>query len=300
MPRAPDDITQLYREFGGRPQSYRELNRTREAERARERWPLISRLEDMPSAAAVPPVQAGEDSHEAPRRWGVVAAPAAAATPQQQPLPSTPAATHAPDAARAAMPLPWLRQPEASLPARVPVQAYPGSQIEPTLEQAAAPATAPLFAGLRQQPAARPIVDAPGLQTRGMSGGAAGMPASPRTEPPANVRPAAAGGPAWLAPVPAAAGNELQKAFASLGRQASAPVPAAAVVAAAAPAPAPAPAPAAPAWNRPVAASPTAQPAVAAGTESPLSRLARPAAAPAARQGGLHSLFARFLGRENS
>lgn len=298
MQQAPDDITQLYREFGGRPQGYRELNRAREAERARERWPLISRLEDMPSAAAVPPVQAGENSHEAPRRWGVVAVPVATATHQQQPLPSTPAvASQAPAAARAAaMPLPWLRQPEASIPARAPVKANIGSQIEPTLEQAAAPAVAPMFAALHHPAASRPTLGAPDLQTPGRNGGPGSMPASPRVEPPASARPAVVQAPAWLAPAPATAGDELPRAFASLGRPASAPVPAAAVAAAAVPAPAPF----ASAWNRPAATTSMAQPAASAGTESPLSRLARPAPAPVARQGGLHNLFARFLGRENS
>ena len=54
----PEDIAHLYKEFGGRPETYRELTRTRNAQQARERWPLISALGDL--SAGVPPVHPGE------------------------------------------------------------------------------------------------------------------------------------------------------------------------------------------------------------------------------------------------
>ena len=35
----PEDIAHLYKEFGGRPETYRELTRTRNAQQARELLP---------------------------------------------------------------------------------------------------------------------------------------------------------------------------------------------------------------------------------------------------------------------
>ena len=67
----PEDVVHLYKEFGGQPESYRELARTRDATQARERWPLISALGDLSATAAagVPPVQANEDPVRLERAW---------------------------------------------------------------------------------------------------------------------------------------------------------------------------------------------------------------------------------------
>ncbi|WP_369333157.1 cellulose biosynthesis protein BcsP [Melaminivora alkalimesophila] len=75
-------MVHLFREFGGRPQSYQELGRARKVEQARERWPLLSRLQDSPTDAQVPPVRQGAEPLAAPAPgWsrhgpGEVAAPA--------------------------------------------------------------------------------------------------------------------------------------------------------------------------------------------------------------------------------
>lgn len=70
----PEDIVHLYQEFGGRPDTYRELTRTRDAQQARERWPLISALGDL--SAGVPPVRPGEAPGMAPQEWHAAQRPA--------------------------------------------------------------------------------------------------------------------------------------------------------------------------------------------------------------------------------
>lgn len=105
MQRAKDDIAHLYQEFGGKPQNYRELAGTREAERARERWPLISRVEGLSTGGTVPPVRAGEDPTTEPLRW-LAGAAAAQTQVQSQAVPERiePTLTHAQPETDAAAP----------------------------------------------------------------------------------------------------------------------------------------------------------------------------------------------------
>lgn len=76
----PEDIAHLYQEFGGRPDTYRELTRTRDAQQARERWPLISALGDLP--AGVPPVHPGEAPGTALQEWHAAQRPAPLLQPE--------------------------------------------------------------------------------------------------------------------------------------------------------------------------------------------------------------------------
>lgn len=78
----PEDIAHLYKDFGGRPETYRELTRTRNAQQARERWPLISALGDL--SAGVPPVHPGEAPETAPQEWHAAQRPAPIPQPESQ------------------------------------------------------------------------------------------------------------------------------------------------------------------------------------------------------------------------
>lgn len=311
MQRATDDIAHLYQEFGGKPQNYRELTRTREAERARERWPLISRLEDLPVGAPVPPVRTGEDTGAEPLRLeDTAAAPVAAAAPAQRAQPEaerieptltpqeepTPAANEAPT-------LSWLRQPApakaqaAQMPA--PAQAPPRHQpVEPApFRVAAAPVAAAAPA-----PASRftaPVVATPAAAPVAPQATVAPMFAALHGEAQSDTPPAPA---RMFAPLRAQ-----PTAPAEVRPQAPAPVAAARSAAWRSP---PAPASSSGAVQDPPAALP--RPAArASGPEplalqgqSPLSRLGQaqpqPADTPAKRPGGLQSLFARLLGRDDS
>ncbi|MBQ2646045.1 MAG: hypothetical protein IJF82_01600 [Achromobacter sp.] len=51
--RDDNDITSLYREFGGDPRNYREIGREDRARAARGRWPLLNRI--RPGQSGVPP-----------------------------------------------------------------------------------------------------------------------------------------------------------------------------------------------------------------------------------------------------
>ena len=313
MQRATDDIAHLYHEFGGKPQNYRELTRTREAERARERWPLISRLEDLPAGAPVPPVRAGEDTGAEPLRLeDTAAAPAAAAAfapvhraqpePEPEPEPERIEPTLAPhrlvpgvDEAHA---LPWLRQAVPAAPQAEPLPTHASMPprhrpAEPApLRVAAASATTAqpvptrAFAHPAQTPAAQQATVAPMFAAlhRGAQPDEAPVPAPARmfaplrAQPtaPAEVRPpapasmAAARSAAWRSPpAPASSPGSAQDSPAALPR---------------------------------AAARAGGPESLALQGESPLSRLgqAQPAHLPAKRPGGLQSLFARLLGRDDS
>lgn len=76
----PQDIAHLFQEFGGQPDTYREITRMRAAQQARERWPLISALGDL--SAGVPPVRAGEVAPPQPQEWRAAPPPAAPVAPE--------------------------------------------------------------------------------------------------------------------------------------------------------------------------------------------------------------------------
>lgn len=287
MQRATDDVTHLYQEFGGKPKNYREFTRAREAERARGRWPLLSRVEDLSSTLAVPPVQAGEDVSAEPLRWLAVV-PAA-----QQPEPAVPESAQ-PTAERqpaGAEPesvksdrnpaiLPWLRQPgvRASTARTAPTSAPPA----PSVVKAQ---VAPMFAALHKNPG--PVAAAPAevvAPAPALPPGVAPMFASLYQRTSSAQAPAARAVSAALAPVP------------SHGRAPAWKTPQPAQPSEAPLAPPP--------WTR--AAQPAA-PDVSVGPapftlqgRSPLARLGQPQTepkpAPARRTSGLQNLFARLIG----
>ncbi len=262
MQRVPDDITHLYEQFGGKPQSYQELTRTREADKARERWPLIARVHEVPADTAVPPVQAGEALPASPLRWQGV--PPVTPVPPAPPRPTMQA-----DAAAAATPLgdPAPADLPASEEALVqPPQTRPAISSSPARASQAgdtARASAPLFDALRNPPKAQP--SAPPL-----------FAPQPRSTGP---EPAAGAVPAWRRP--------------------GAPQPHAGP--APADPSAPAPRDSAQAHGATATAARSSLPEALAGNGlSPLARLAQAPAALPPRAGNLRNLFARLLGRGNS
>lgn len=72
-----NDISSLYRQFGGDPGQYQEIGRTNQAIAARERWPLLAAIQ--PGQGFVPPAVGAEPANSAlPRSaW-----PPAAAIPE--------------------------------------------------------------------------------------------------------------------------------------------------------------------------------------------------------------------------
>ncbi|WP_313070370.1 cellulose biosynthesis protein BcsP [Melaminivora sp.] len=311
----PKDIVHLYQEFGGRPDSYQELTRTRAAEQARERWPLISRLEELPPGAAVPPVRPDEPAGDAQLDWR--AAPVPALRPPQErvepggPWPAlgagpVPAACDAPRLAAAPAPLPWLPHgPSGAAPAPKPPQPpLPSPSPSPAPAPAPAPAALP-WARSESPPPHRsvpPSGPAP-APARHRQDAAAPQPTpsplfrppEPQAQEPAAARPAAG----------QAATNPLFASPPAAARQAPA----------ARPAP---PAPPARPWQAPepgpaATARPEATPAPASSSgfdpasqpsglrgASPLARLAQRVAQPApdTRPAGLQSFFARLTGHE--
>jgi len=204
MQRPTDDIAHLYQEFGGKPQSYRELARSQATGQARDRWPLISRVEDLSAGVSVPPVRAGEDTTAEPPRW-LAAAPAVQPPPHVQATeriePTLTARAlqteHAPDAEAVS---PWPEQAGASAPAareeaHAPEPKLAPSPHPPTPVAAVGPtpASSPMFASLARHATQRtaPAADAfsPTAQTPARSPAWA---ASPATAAPAMPAPAAA------------------------------------------------------------------------------------------------------------
>ncbi|WP_373744915.1 cellulose biosynthesis protein BcsP, partial [Achromobacter insuavis] len=79
--RDDNDITSLYREFGGDPRNYREIGREDRAHAARGRWPLLSRI--RPGQASVPPA-AGDSPADRPAQavaWPLAPGAAVSALP---------------------------------------------------------------------------------------------------------------------------------------------------------------------------------------------------------------------------
>lgn len=135
----PEDIAHLYQEFGGNAETYREITREREARQARQRWPLISALNDL--AAGVPSVQPGETAGASPQDWHG----------GRQPAPPVPAAAAEPQPVRIE-PTGLLHTQAAVAPATPPAA--------PLWGHASAPAPAPVSASIVYTTAA-PLPAAP-------------------------------------------------------------------------------------------------------------------------------------------
>ena len=95
-----NDIAALFQQFGGAPDTYREITRQEQSQEARARWPLQSQI-DGARTDAVPPVQAHERLPTAGVRQQALPAPV---TPSR--APSVPQGTYAAPARQApAMPV---------------------------------------------------------------------------------------------------------------------------------------------------------------------------------------------------
>ncbi|MFY2643090.1 cellulose biosynthesis protein BcsP [Achromobacter insuavis] len=217
--RDDNDITSLYREFGGDPRNYREIGREDRAHAARGRWPLLSRI--RPGQASVPPA-AGDSPADRPAQavaWPLAPGAAVSALPLSRFSPVRRGA--AVDAAKVAALIRGAR-----------VQRPPLDALEiprpPLRETPPAPAAEPVVAAPVVAAAVEPRISAPV---------AAPAPpvAAPRApvaaEPPARPAPKvlieptlAPERPAAIAPepAPASAATPLQGVFARLARTARA------------------------------------------------------------------------------
>jgi len=179
-----DDLTKLFKRFGGDSTSYREITRSESAQQARARWPLLSAVQaDRPEE--VPPVALGElaggplrhastpqPTPQPTRQPALQLAPqpvspqpliqAAAAQP---PVPPSPAAQLAPGFASPRPPLPVRTAglSPAGEPSPMPASATPATPAAPA---ALAPFTAPQAAHAMQAHAAKPAPAKLTLQQR--------------------------------------------------------------------------------------------------------------------------------------
>lgn len=168
--RDDNDITSLYREFGGDPRNYREIGREDRARAARGRWPLLSRI--RPGQPGVPPA-AGDSPADRPARaaaWPLAPGAAVAALPLSRFSPVRRGA--AVDAAKVAAlihgarvqrpPLDALEIPRQSsreappAPAAAPVVAAPVAVEPAAVEPRAAE---PLAAEPPARPAAKVLIE---------------------------------------------------------------------------------------------------------------------------------------------
>lgn len=157
----PQDIAHLYQEFGGQPDTYREITRMRTAQQARERWPLISALGDL--SAGVPPVRPGEVAPPQPQEWRAAPPSAAPVAPEPVrggveptgPLPVAPLAPPMGVPAVAAVAPQWNAAPLVPAPAPAPAVA-PAAVAAPVVPLAAA-ATVPPVAPAPVAPASAPV-----------------------------------------------------------------------------------------------------------------------------------------------
>ncbi|WP_313079058.1 cellulose biosynthesis protein BcsP [Pulveribacter sp.] len=143
----PDDIAHLYQEFGGQPETYREITRARDAHQARERWPLIAALGDL--SAGVPPVHPQESATQPGHAWraGLMPAPEPVVPPQGGPVEPT-------------GPLPGVvpaTPPVAASPVPMPAAAWgaaPAVPVAAPMPSATPAALAPVLSSAPAQPAA--------------------------------------------------------------------------------------------------------------------------------------------------
>ena len=139
-----NDIAALFQQFGGAPDTYREITRQEQSQEARARWPLLSQI-DGAGTDAVPPVQADERLPPAGGRQQALPAPV---TPSR--VPSAAQRTYAAPAGQApalpvapANPLLFLGAQAAAAPVASPASLRDARSAFPRTEPAwtAAPTT---------------------------------------------------------------------------------------------------------------------------------------------------------------
>lgn len=231
--RDDNDISSLYREFGGDPRNYREIGREDRATAARGRWPLLSRV--RPGTASVPPAAGGSpaDRPAQAAAWPLAPGAAVAALPLSVFPPVRRGA--AVDGTKVAALIRGARVQRPALDAleipRTPLRdTAPAPAAEPMAAPAAAPIIAPAVAAAGTVPvaaeprAAAPVavpapVAAPAVPVASVAPAAAEPPA--RSAPRVLIEPTLAPErPAAMAPEPAPAGaaTPLQGVFARLAR----------------------------------------------------------------------------------
>lgn len=153
--RDDNDITSLYREFGGDPRNYREIGREDRAHAARGRWPLLSRI--RPGQAGVPPA-AGDSPADRPAQaaaWPLAAGAAVSALPLSRFSPVRRGA--AVDAAKAAALIRGARVQRPALDAleipRAPSRETPLAPVAEPVVAAPVAVVVPVAA----EPPARPV-----------------------------------------------------------------------------------------------------------------------------------------------
>lgn len=196
--RDDNDITSLYREFGGDPRNYREIGREDRAHAARGRWPLLSRI--RPGQAGVPPA-AGDSPADRPAQaaaWPLAPGAAVSALPLSRFAPVRRGA--AVDAAKVAALIRGARVQRPALDAleipRAPSRETPLAPVAEPVVAAPVAAVVPVAAEPPARPAPKVLIE-PTLAP----------------ERPAAVAPE---------PAPASAATPLQGVFARLARTAPA------------------------------------------------------------------------------
>lgn len=186
-----DDIANLFRQFGGSADNYKELGRDNVVRQSRERWPLLANMRAEDAARHIESVRVGEEHRHdgpAPLVFDEAAAERAAAE------------------ARTPVPAPVARPVVETVAGRPVAHVEPVLQPETFVEVVAEP-TAPAVSPVRASASAQIPARAPAFAA----------------QPPATR--AAAHAPATVR-VPAPAGTELQGLFSRLAHQ---PEPTAAV-----------------------------------------------------------------------
>ena len=226
--RDDNDITSLYREFGGDPRNYREIGREDRARAARGRWPLLSRI--RPGQPGVPPA-AGDSPADRPAQaaaWPLAPGAAVSALPLSRFTPARRGA--AVDAAKVAA---LIRGARVQRPALDALEIPRAPSREAPLAPAAEPVVAAPVAAVASAAAIAAVVVEPRISAPVVA--PAPPAAAPRApvaaEPPARPAPKvlieptlAPERPAAVAPepAPASAATPLQGVFARLARTAPA------------------------------------------------------------------------------
>ncbi|MCZ2496866.1 hypothetical protein GN316_08865 [Xylophilus sp. Kf1] len=139
-----DDIANLYRQFGGAPENYKELGRDNVVRQSRERWPLLADVRAQDAARQIASVRAGEaHAHggPVPTVFDEAAAARAAADARSGGVAPIPPVVARPPVATVTTPVPAARppvtvprrheptfEPAATIPARAP--AVPGTELQ--------------------------------------------------------------------------------------------------------------------------------------------------------------------------
>lgn len=222
-----DDLTKLFKRFGGDTTSYREIVRSEGAQQARARWPLLSAVQaDRPDE--VPPVSPGELAG-AMLRQPPAPPQAELAPPPQAPLPASPFASPRPPLPVRTAGLPPAGAPsplQSPLPSPLPMPAAPATPAAPVAHPGlqGMPASAAVQPIQPAQPTATPLAAKLTLKQR-LAGATVPPPPPPPAPAPAYVAPpvqfASAVAAASANAASQAAGTELTRVFARLeGRSA--------------------------------------------------------------------------------